>query len=326
MTKRMSKMSPNLPVIDITPFSTNAPAGQDSSAKRDVGAQLAEACSQHGVFYLKSGDIGRLTNEKRLRTFEAAKQFFALPEEVKKAVPISPGGFTRGYIGIGGESGSSALEVKEAFSYGYRWPDDKPPGNSLQGPNKWPDLSHLPPDWETTLHDFYAGMVEIATAVTRALSVSLGFPEDHFPSFCTQGDTISLMRFFHYFPYRAAGSVAGGEVERIGSSPHTDWGFLTLILQQDGVIGLQVADGEGGWKDVPPIPGTLIVNAGDYLALLTRGRVKSPLHRVITSEEERLSMVFFYYPVSVLPYRLMLQAPSTQQVESCRPTTHEFPL
>ena len=28
--------------------------------------------------------------------------------------------------------------------------------------------------------------------------------------------------------------------ERIGSSPHTDWGFLTLILQDPSVIGLQM--------------------------------------------------------------------------------------
>lgn len=44
------------------------------------------------------------------------------------------------------------------------------------------------------------------------------------------GDSISLMRLFHYMPYGLAGAVGEGQ-ERIGSSPHTDWGFLTLILQ-----------------------------------------------------------------------------------------------
>lgn len=46
------------------------------------------------------------------------RRFFALPEEVKRKIPAKKGGFTRGYIGFGGESGSHLLECKEAFSYG----------------------------------------------------------------------------------------------------------------------------------------------------------------------------------------------------------------
>lgn len=142
-------------------------------------------------------------------------------------------------------------------------------------------------------------MVQVAEAVTRALSVALGMDEDYLPSYCTEGDTISLMRLFHYFPYKKADNISESTT-RIGSSPHTDWGFLTLILQQEGVTGLQVADDKGEWVDVPPIAGTLLVNAGDYLSLLTNGRIVSPLHRVMTGSEERLSAVFFYYPVSIL--------------------------
>ncbi|KAI8920890.1 hypothetical protein DFJ77DRAFT_447739 [Powellomyces hirtus] len=284
-----------LPLIDVSPF--NGREASSEAQRAAVAEELARACATHGAFYFKSGEIGKLTENARLKVFNAAQEFFALPDDVKNKIPIRAGGFTRGYIPIGGESGSQAVEVKEAFSYGYPWPSTRTPENSLQGPNEWPDARAVSPNWQKTLEEFYAGMVQVAEAVTRALSVALGMDAEYFPSFCKEGDTISLMRLFHYFPYeKADGSGLAAAGARIGSSAHTDWGFLTLVLQQEGVTGLQVADTNGEWIDVPPVAGTFIVNAGDYLSLMTRGRVKSPLHRVVTSDKERLSLVFFYYP------------------------------
>ncbi|TPX63686.1 hypothetical protein SpCBS45565_g06438 [Spizellomyces sp. 'palustris'] len=288
-----------LPIIDVTPFAQNASSNEDNAReKASTVEQLAAACVTYGAFYVKSGGLGNLTREFRKEVFSAAQDFFKLPQDTRNKIPIRSGGFTRGYIGLGGESGSSALEVKEAFSYGYPWSLDVAPTNNLQGPNEWPDTSNLDSTWQKTLENFYAGMVQVAEAVMRALSVALGMDEGYLPSFCAEGETISLMRLFHYFPDKTADHIIGQQSssERIGSSPHTDWGFLTLIMQQDGVTGLQIADGHGGWTDVPPIPGTFLVNAGDYLSLLTNGRVVSPLHRVVSSDQERLSMVFFYYP------------------------------
>ena len=46
------------------------------------------------------------------------------------------------------------------------------------------------------------------------------------------------MRLFHYFPPEHAPHVAPG-VARTGSSPHTDWHLMTIILQ-DTTGGLQV--------------------------------------------------------------------------------------
>jgi hypothetical protein len=39
---------------------------------------------------------------------------------------------------------------------------------------------------------------------------------------------------------------------------------------------------EGDWVDVPYIPGSLIINGGDYLSLVSRGVYHSPIHRVLT--------------------------------------------
>src|SRR3546814_13700662 len=41
---------------------------------------------------------------------------------------------------------------------------------------------------------------------------------------------------------------------------------------------------------------SMIVNCGDYLSLLSLGRYKSPVHRVLCPPVDRVSYVFFYYP------------------------------
>mmetsp|Transcript_6293 Transcript_6293/g.10455 ORF Transcript_6293/g.10455 Transcript_6293/m.10455 type:complete len:629 (-) Transcript_6293:1731-3617(-) len=83
----------------------------------------------------------------------------------------------------------------------------------------------------------------------------------------------------------------------LGSSPHTDWGFLTIIMA-DNVQGLQFLpksvstsipgqkmeeeeEEEKRWIDVPHIPGSLVINAGDYLQLVSKGVYHSPVHRVL---------------------------------------------
>ena len=56
------------------------------------------------------------------------------------------------------------------------------------------------------------------------------------------------------------------------------------------------------WVDVPPIPGTLVINSGDLLQRWTNDRWRSNLHRVVnpdrtlTGSSCRLSIVMFTGP------------------------------
>lgn len=135
---------------------------------------------------------------------------------------------------------------------------------------------------------------QIASALCRAFSLAIGKEEDYFHHFCQGGETISLMRIFRYLPLATV--EESKDMDTItGSSPHTDWGFLTLILQ-DSVGGLEFLDEQGRWTPVPAVEGALVVNCGDYLSLMTNGCLKSPIHRVVPSASERISYVFFYYP------------------------------
>lgn len=49
------------------------------------------------------------------------------------------------------------------------------------------------------------------------------------------------------------------------------------------------------WLDAAPLPGTLVVNVGDFLQRLSNDRFRSTVHRVYNrSEKSRFSMPFFF--------------------------------
>lgn len=143
-------------------------------------------------------------------------------------------------------------------------------------------------------------MMTASHTLARRLSQGLYGKAEFLENCCPKAETISLMRLFHYFPYEHFASLTNNQSlsnnfkEFIGSSPHTDWGFLTLILQDPGG-GLQIYHNQK-WMDVPYVAGALVANAGDYLSLVTNGNCLSPVHRVLLNKRERYSLVFFYYP------------------------------
>jgi isopenicillin N synthase-like dioxygenase len=82
-----------------------------------------------------------------------------------------------------------------------------------------------------------------------------------------------------------------------GISPHSDYGTVTL-LSQDELGGLEVRNAAGDWIDVPPIPGSFVVNVGELMALWTNDLYAPSLHRAtnIDTPKARVSAAFFTYP------------------------------
>lgn len=50
----------------------------------------------------------------------------------------------------------------------------------------------------------------------------------------------------------------------LGLSVHTDLNALTVVLQSEGVTGLQVIK-DGKWVSVDPVPNAFVVNLGDQI-------------------------------------------------------------
>ncbi|CAI2186130.1 11475_t:CDS:10 [Funneliformis geosporum] len=279
----------SLPIIDLSPLEN--PFSSSKLCLDNIATEIQNACTKYGVFYITCSSF-HTTDQININ--EACQQFFSLPSDIKSSLSIKSGGFTRGYIGMGGESGSHRLEVKEAFSYGYEWENNEAKfENLLQGPNEWGNLViKLGTEWRTTLNQYYNKMVSLSELVVRSLELALNI---ELKQHCVGGESISLLRLFRYFPYKHTDDDKS-ENEKIGSSPHTDWGFLTLVSELNDSQGLQLFH-DNQWWDIPYKQSSIVVNCGDYLSLLTRGKYISPLHRVISDgTNERYSTVFFYYP------------------------------
>ena len=93
---------------------------------------------------------------------------------------------------------------------------------------------------------------------------------------------------------KGEGKTAGeGTKAQFGASPHTDFGAVTILLQ-DTTPGLEVLHNDQ-WIPVPPKEDALVVNVGDMLSLWTGGRYRSSVHRVVSKPGggERFSVVFF---------------------------------
>jgi len=81
-----------------------------------------------------------------------------------------------------------------------------------------------------------------------------------------------------------------------GLRAHTDAGGIILLFQDDQVSGLQLLK-DGEWVDVPPMRHAIVVNIGDQLEVITNGRYKSVMHRVLTRPDgNRMSIASFYNP------------------------------
>ncbi|XP_010025843.2 1-aminocyclopropane-1-carboxylate oxidase homolog 12-like [Eucalyptus grandis] len=66
-----------------------------------------------------------------------------------------------------------------------------------------------------------------------------------------------------------------------GAKKHRDPSFFTILLQ-DQIGGLQVLH-QDHWICVKPIPGSLVVNIGDFLQVISNKRLMSVEHRVLAN-------------------------------------------
>jgi isopenicillin N synthase-like dioxygenase len=255
-----------LPVIDLT--------------ARDVPAGIEAACRDTGFFYVSGHGVPR---DLRESLDEAARAFFSLPDNEKREIEMARGGRAwRGWFPVGGELTSGAQDRKEGLYFGTELPAGQP--LPLHGPNLFPAQV---PTLRPLVLSYLDELTRVAQNVLRGVAVSLGLAEDYFAAGYTADPTV-LFRIFHYPP-------APADDPGWGVGEHTDYGLLTLLLQDDNG-GLQVHT-PNGWIDAPPLPDTFVCNIGDMLERLTGGWYRSTPHRVRnTSGRDRLSFPFFFDP------------------------------
>ena len=266
-----------LPIIDLSPL-----FGDDRAARQDMARDIRDACVRSGFFYVV---VHRVQADLMSGIMDAGRALFALGADAKQAI-ASPPPFGRGYAMMGGRAlrGGPYKAVKEEFYAGRDYPVDE------TGPNLWPAALT---EFRVTVERYIEAMHELAERLMVGVALSLDLPEYHFAAFCDQ--PLALLRLVRY---PEEGAEAGA---------HTDFGALTLLLQ-DGAGGLQVFDREtDGWIHATPISGSFVVNVGDLIERWTNKLYRSTPHRVVHPPGvARLSVPFFFtgaadYPIACLP-------------------------
>lgn len=225
--------------------------------------------------------------------FDASKTFHALPLEQKMSVALDAN--HRGFIPINTSTdvNSKLADVKKPNqSESFMMMREDAPGSEdvrngafLAGPNQWPDLAGFR-EVATTYHD---ALTRLGGQLMQVAFQSIGAEPEALMGAFERPTT--WLRLLHYPPQPAMSAD-----DLYGSAPHTDFGCLT-ILAQDDIGGLQVRTTDGIWIDAPAIPDSFVVNVGDMLHHWSNGLLKSTPHRVINrSGRERYSCPFFYDP------------------------------
>ena len=288
------------PVIDIGPL-----VGGDGPAQA-VAEEIDRACRSTGFFYVVGHGVDRADTERLER---AARSLFALPEAVKEAMAMRHAGAAwRGWFPLHGELTSGSPDDKEGWYFGAELGPDDPRvrrGVPLHGANLFPAEV---PELRDAVLGHLASMTALGQALLGGMALALGLQRTWFVEHLT-ADPLVLFRIFRYPPRPAA-------TDGWGVAEHTDYGLLTLLLQDDSG-GLEVRT-PTGWVAAPPVPDSFVCNLGDMLERLTGGRYRSTPHRVRnTGGHDRLSFPFFLDPgwdTDVVPLPLDVTGPAGPRV------------
>ncbi len=235
---------------------------------------LREQVREAGAFYARHP---LFPPERCEAAVAAARRFFALPEEEKRALAIERSRHFRGYSEMRNERdwreqihfGREEAPVESGAEY-----------DQLRGPNLWPEDA----EWKRDLLRLMDDLETVGREIMQCLCY-----------FSAEEQSYLLLKLIHY------GESPDG-VARPGVAAHVDFSWITLLLQDDAG-GLEVRTPAGEWVEATPRPGTLVVNIGEILQLSTGGEFVATPHRVTTGARSRVSMPFFLNPAldTVIP-------------------------
>lgn len=253
------------------------------NADQSVLRAFRECLNLQGVFYLSDPS---LAEEVHAAARTKAMEFFAKGDaKAKQRMVSTQTHLRRGYLALGHESTAKStnlgdyVDLAMAFSMG--------------------EHSNLFPDEEfANIWSKYFAAVKAASHrlwhVTRVL-----YKLDNIPT-----DDVLRLRY-----YPDVGKDRAAEVEPLRVAPHHDVSVYTLIHQTpcvNGFVSLQ-CEWDGVYHEVPTIPGTMVVQVGAVLSVMSRGALKSPKHRIaapplnLIQGSSRSALVYHIRPQPYVP-------------------------
>ena len=279
------------PVFDLSRFEKAAP-----EERRKLGGEVDEICRATGFLAISGHSVPQATIDA---VWQAARDFFDLPQETKDGVRAPYPGYPYGYLGSGAEALAKSKgvdtppDLKESFNGGpLKVPDGLTDPEALAfcyAETIWPAE---PENFVGAWIGYYAAMEDLAARIMRVFAVALDLPENFFEE--SIDAPISALRALNY-PETSVAPKPG----QLRAGAHTDYGSLTILLPQEGSRGLEIFTPEGEWREVPPVPGAFVINLGDLMARWTNDRWVSTLPRVVNADgsaARRQSLAFFHQP------------------------------
>ncbi|XWS66790.1 hypothetical protein CRYUN_Cryun05aG0231100 [Craigia yunnanensis] len=290
-----AKSNLKLPVIDFAELQ-----GPNQS---QILNSLSSACEEYGFFQVVNHGI---PIEVIRSMIDVSTRFFALPYEERAKYMSSDMTSPVRY-------GTSLNQSKDAV---FSWRDFL---KLVCHP-----LSDVLPHWPSSPMDFreltatYAKETKyLFQRITEAILESLGLwgatqdktPEDD--EILKQFHDGSQLMVLNCFPPCPEPDLT------LGMPPHSDYGFLTLLLQ-DEVEGLQIQY-KGKWITVEPMANSFVINVGDHLEIFSNGRYKSVMHRVfVNPTKPRISVASLHS----LPFNCIV-GPSPKLIDEANPRRYK---
>jgi len=160
------------------------------------------------------------------------------------------------------------------------------PTPGRQGMSWKPDTKKMENLWK----NYYVHMEELYRKLMEIMALSLNLDQYFFNSYLTHHN--SPLRTVYYPP-----KIDNINSNLVRAGEHTDWGCLTILLQDKFTSGLQIKMHDSTWRDAPIVDNGFIVNLGDLLPRWTNNKWKATAHRVVASETTckrgRLTIPFF---------------------------------
>jgi len=281
-----------VPVIDLAPFFQGSPA-----ERLDVAAHVDAACRNIGFLVITGHGVPQAAIDA---VYATAQEFYALPDSEKLAC-LSPNGDPfHGYapVWLATPGGSVRTDLREMFHVSrYDTPDEAIAagypadiGSSCPA-NLWPER---PTGFVDAWRAYYDEMEALTSRMFHVFAVALGLDEDWFDD---KVDRSASNLAANCYPEQLTPPEPG----QLRSHAHIDFASMTILYQDDAPGGLQVYERGSGWRAVPAIPGSFVVNLGDLMARWTNERWVATPHRVVNPPSEfaltrRISVPYFHLP------------------------------
>lgn len=284
-------------MIDFSLFTDGNPAQRIETAM-----QVSDAFQSSGFLYLKNHGISL---EQIKTVFALSAKFFDRPQSQKDELAWTTPRSNRGYVAAGREKVSQSNDPDEIAKLRASNPDLKESmeigKEGVVGmPNQWPDRFGDKDGqvFTATMKEFHLTCQTLHMNVMRAIAVGMRLEEGFFDSYTDEGD--NNLRLLHYPAVRK--SVFKENPHQVRAGEHSDYGSITLLYQDDSG-GLEVKSPKGTWVRATPIPGTIVVNAGDLLSRWSNDLISSTKHRVIQPPPKAGEMNDADNPESMFPPR-----------------------